>query len=74
LARDMWIQVDHPVAGKYTVPNFPVAFSVTPGEVTSAAPMLGQHTEEVLTTLLGYTPKRVKELEKEGKIACWRDS
>ena len=72
LTRDMWIQVDHPVAGKYTVPNFPVVFSETPGEVTSAAPMLGQHTDEVLTTLLGYTPERVKELEKEGKIACWR--
>ena len=72
LARGMWVEVDHPVAGRYTVPNFPVMFSETPGEVTSASPMLGQHTEEVLTTLLGYTPERVRELEKEGKIACWR--
>ena len=72
LARGMWVEVDHPAAGRYTVPNFPVMFSETPGEVTSASPMLGQHTEEVLTTLLGYTPERVRELEKEGKIACWR--
>jgi crotonobetainyl-CoA:carnitine CoA-transferase CaiB-like acyl-CoA transferase len=72
LARGMWVEVDHPTAGRYTVPNFPVMFSETPGEVTSASPMLGQHTEEVLTTLLGYTPERVRELEKEGKIACWR--
>ena len=72
LARGMWVEVDHPAAGRYTAPNFPVTFSETPGEVTSASPTLGQHTEEVLTTLLGYTPERVRELEKEGKIACWR--
>ena len=34
--------------------------------------MLGQHTEEVLTTLLGYAPKRVRDLEKEGTVVCWR--
>ena len=71
-ARGFWVEVDHSAAGLYTVPNFPVKFSETPGEVTMASPMLGQHTEEVLTTLLGYTPERVRDLEKEGKIVCWR--
>jgi len=71
-ARDFWKQVDHPAAGEYTVPNFPVTLSETPGEVTSAAPMLGQHTEEVLTSLLGYSEERIKALEKEGKIVVWR--
>jgi crotonobetainyl-CoA:carnitine CoA-transferase CaiB-like acyl-CoA transferase len=71
-ARGFWVEVDHSVAGSYTVPNFPVKLSETPGEVTMAAPMLGQHTEEVLTTLLGYTPERVRDLEKEGKVVCWR--
>jgi hypothetical protein len=33
--------------------------------------MLGQHTEEVLTTLLGYTVERIAELEKLGKVVCW---
>ena len=72
IARGMWVEVDHPAAGRYRVPNFPVFFSETPGEVTSASPMLGQHTEEVLKNLLGYTPERVRELEKEGKVVCWR--
>ncbi len=71
-ARGMWVEVEHPSAGTQRVPNFPVRFSETPGEVVSASPMLGQHTEEVLTGLLGYPPERVRELEKEGKIACWR--
>jgi len=71
-ARDFWKQVDHPAAGEYTVPNFPVTLSETPGEVTSAAPMLGQHTEEVLTSLLGYSEERIRALEKEGKVVVWR--
>jgi crotonobetainyl-CoA:carnitine CoA-transferase CaiB-like acyl-CoA transferase len=70
--RGMFVEVEHPMAGAYTVPNFPVKFSETPGEVTSAAPMLGQHTEEILTTLLGYSSDEITALEKEGKIVCWR--
>jgi len=71
-ARGMWAEVDHPAAGKYKAPNFPVKLSETPGGVVSAAPMLGQHTEEVLTNLLGYSQEQIKELEKANKIACWR--
>jgi formyl-CoA transferase len=64
--------VDHPVAGPYRVPGFPVGLSETPGEVTSAAPMLGQHTEEVLMSLLGYSEERVAALVKQGKVVCWK--
>jgi CoA:oxalate CoA-transferase len=70
--REMFVRVQHPSAGAYTVPNFPVKLSETPGEVTAAAPMLGQHTEEILTTLLGYSKDEVAILEKTGKIVCWR--
>ena len=72
MARNMFVQVEHPAAGTYTVPNFPVKLSETPGEVASAAPMLGQHTEEILTTLLDYSSDEITALEKEGKIVCWR--
>jgi CoA:oxalate CoA-transferase len=71
-ARNSFVEVDHPVAGRYKVPNFPVKFSVTPGEVTSAAPVLGQHTEEVLKKLLKKTPQEIEALEKTGTIVCWR--
>ncbi len=72
LARNMWTEVPHPVVGKYRVPNFPAKFYSTPGEATQGAPIIGQHTEEVLTQMLDYTEEQVKALEKEGKIVCWR--
>jgi len=71
-ARDMWVEVDSPVAGKYTVPNFPVKFSATPGEVDSASPAIGMHTREVLKELLGKSDEELDALEKAGAIAQWK--
>ena len=48
LARDMVPQVEHPVAGKVSTIGAPVKFHSTPGEVKRPAPVLGEHTEEVL--------------------------
>ena len=67
-ARGMFIEVDHPKAGRIKVPNFPVKFSETPGEVTSSAPLLGQNNREILTEVLGYTEEQMEELEKERVI------
>jgi crotonobetainyl-CoA:carnitine CoA-transferase CaiB-like acyl-CoA transferase len=58
--------------GSYKAPNFPVVFSKTPGEVTSAAPMLGQHTREVLAEKLGKTEEELTALEKAGAIVQWK--
>ena len=71
-ARDMWVEVEHKAAGKYKIPNFPVIFSKTPGEVTSAAPMLGQHTREILKEKLGKTDEELDALEKQGAIVQWK--
>ena len=70
--RGMWVEVEHEAAGRYKVPNFPVKFSETPGEVTSAAPMLGQHTREVLKGLLGKKNEELDALEKQGAIVQWK--
>lgn len=67
-ARGMFIEVEHPKAGRIKVPNFPVKFSGTPGEVTSSAPLLGQDNREILTEVLGYTEEQIGELEKERVI------
>jgi crotonobetainyl-CoA:carnitine CoA-transferase CaiB-like acyl-CoA transferase len=40
--------------------------------VKTAAPVLGQHTEEVLKKLLKKTPQEIEALEKKGAIVCWR--
>jgi len=71
-ARGMWVEVEHKAAGKYKIPNFPVKFSETPGEVTMAAPMLGQHTRMVLKELLGKTDEELDALEKQGAIVQWK--
>ncbi len=71
-ARNMFVEVDHPVAGRYKVPNFPVVFSETPGRVVSAAPTLGQHTREVLRERLGLSEERLDALEKQGVIYQWK--
>ncbi len=71
-ARGMWVEVEHKAAGNYKIPNFPVKFSETPGEVTDAAPMLGQHTRMVLKELLGKTDEELDALEKQGAIVQWK--
>ena len=67
-ARGIIISVEHPVAGTIRFPGFPVKMSRTPGSIRSAAPLLGQHNEEVLTKLLGYSKEEVEELRKGGVI------
>lgn len=66
--RDMFVEVDHANAGKIEVVNFPVKFSETPCRVENAAPVISQHTVEVLTGLLGYSESEIKDLRKSGAI------
>jgi formyl-CoA transferase len=42
--------------------------SDTPGAVECAGPKLGEHTEEILASLLGYGEDRIAELRQEGVI------
>ena len=47
-AREMVVATDHPVAGPVETIGLPVKFGATPGGVRLPAPILGQHTVEVL--------------------------
>ena len=62
------IEYDHPVLGKMKTIGFPVNFTKTPSEIRTCAPELGQHTEEVLTELLGYSWEDVTRMKDEGAI------
>ena len=42
--------------------------SATPCEVKTAAPLLGQHTDEIMTGLLGYSAGEIEELRKKGAL------
>jgi crotonobetainyl-CoA:carnitine CoA-transferase CaiB-like acyl-CoA transferase len=50
-ARDMVVALDHPAAGPSRTLGIPVKLSATPGAVRRPAPLLGEHTEEVLAEL-----------------------
>ena len=53
--------------------NFPVKMSESPGRVTSAAPLLGQHQKEIIVDLLGYSEEEFVALYKGGVIAYQPD-
>jgi crotonobetainyl-CoA:carnitine CoA-transferase CaiB-like acyl-CoA transferase len=48
IAREMAVDVDHPTLGRLRTLGSPIKMSATPAEVTRRAPMLGEHTAEVL--------------------------
>jgi len=68
-ARDMFLEMEHPKAGKIKLVNFPVKFSETKAQVKTPAPILGQHNKEILTEILGYTEDKIKELISKGIIS-----
>ena len=69
IARNIFVEVEHPKVGRIKVVNFPVKLSESPGEVVSAAPLMGQHNKEILVNYLGYSAEEVTLLEKEGVIS-----
>ncbi|MFH1438233.1 MAG: CoA transferase, partial [Pseudomonadota bacterium] len=66
--RGMLAQVEHASLGTIGVPGSVFKMSLTPGEVSTAHPGLGEHTEEVLKELLGLDDARIAELEAKGAI------
>jgi crotonobetainyl-CoA:carnitine CoA-transferase CaiB-like acyl-CoA transferase len=67
-ARNMFVKVDHPVLGEIVEPGFPIKFSNTKGDLSTPAPLLGEHNMEVFTQLLGLSSERYNELRKKGVI------
>ena len=66
-AREMIQEVDHPERGKYKLYASPIKLSDSPCEL-EPPPLLGQHSEEVLKELLGYSDAQVQTLRGEGVI------
>jgi crotonobetainyl-CoA:carnitine CoA-transferase CaiB-like acyl-CoA transferase len=48
--------------------GFPYKLSETPAEIHRPPPLLGEHNEEVLTSLLNYSPEDVASLQQKGAI------
>ena len=69
LANKDIIEWDHPSWGKVRMVNYPIRFSKTPAEIRMPAPMFGQHTEEVLTEILGMNWEDINTLKEKHVIA-----
>lgn len=63
VAREMIQEVDHPIAGKLKMPGVPIKMSETPGSIRTHAPLLGQHTNELLSSMLGLSDDEIEELK-----------
>ncbi|GAB1400362.1 CaiB/BaiF CoA-transferase family protein [Aminivibrio sp.] len=66
--REMFVEMDHPKAGKLTVTGSHIKLTGTPCSVRTPSPALGEHTEELFGELLDLTPEEVEVLRKEGAI------
>ena len=63
----MIVPIEHPHRGRMDIPGNPVRMSDSPTEVTRA-PLLGEHSAEVYSTLLGFDAAAVEALKKDGVI------
>jgi formyl-CoA transferase len=67
-ARQLRIEIEHPTAGRLGFPGFPYKMSKTPAEAHRPPPLLGEHTDEVLGELLGYSAGQIAALHASGAI------
>jgi formyl-CoA transferase len=65
--REMIVTIDHPAHGEFMMPGCPVKLSESPVEVTPA-PLLGQHTADVLGDLLGLEEEQLAELREQSVV------
>ena len=66
--RGMKQMLSHPLAGSVASVANPIRLSATPVEYDRAPPMLGQHTDEVLASVLGYDGEAITRLRDSGVI------
>lgn len=66
--RKMRVEIEHPTSGKIKQIGIPFKFSEGLGKIRSPPPLLGQHTAEILQSLLGYSKVEINTLKEEKVI------
>ncbi len=67
-ARDMVIEIEHPTLGVQKALGSPIKMSATPANATGRAPLLGEHTDEVLAET-GFSPAEIVALRGDGVVS-----
>lgn len=67
-ARNMIEEVEHPDGDRLELPGIPVNFSDLEADVRLAPPKLGEHTDEVLTEVLGYSESEIESLREDDVV------
>jgi formyl-CoA transferase/CoA:oxalate CoA-transferase len=67
-ARGMIVPLRHPKAGPVRVLGVPIRLHGTPGKAATPPPLLGQHTDAVLRTVLGMKRAAVGRLRRDGVV------
>jgi formyl-CoA transferase len=61
------VEVDHPTRGKYLTVGNPIKLSDSPSDV-QRSPLLGEHTDEILKTVLGLKEDEIQAARQQGAI------
>lgn len=69
LARDMVVDITHPKAGPMKTLGIAAKMSQTPGQIRLPAPTFGQHTDDILKTVLALTGQQIADLRSQQVIA-----
>jgi crotonobetainyl-CoA:carnitine CoA-transferase CaiB-like acyl-CoA transferase len=67
-ARDLRIDLPHPLAGQVPLVGNPIKLSATPASYERAPPLLGQHTNEILRERLAFNEDAIARLRAEGIV------
>lgn len=66
--NEMIISYEHPTVGEFRTTGIPVKFQGTPGAIRHPAPTLGEHTDEILRELGGYSDEEIQELRESSTV------
>jgi succinate--hydroxymethylglutarate CoA-transferase len=62
-------EIDHPACGPIKLVNTPIKYSHATPSIRSPPPLLGQHTDEILSELLEFGEDDITRLKEEGAVA-----
>jgi succinate--hydroxymethylglutarate CoA-transferase len=68
LARNMVVEMEHEQCGSIKMVNTPVKYSESDPRIRSPPPTLGQHTDEVLSDVLGFGKDEIEGMKVKGAI------